>query len=363
MLADELRGLQANEVQTVGSGVAFTGDTALAVRVNRRSRLASRVLVRLAHGRYRTDRDLHKIAAAVAWEDWFDSDQTLRVDTRALRASIRSLNIATLRVKDGIVDRLRELTGTRPDIDTISPQVRVFCFLDERYATLYLDTSGDSLFKRGWRGRDDKGEAPLKENLAAGLLALSGWRPGISLVDPFCGSGTIVIEAAGQVAGTDAGGQRRFGYENLRQGPAWPEPQAGDLAAAIGSPPGVMLAGDIDPAMIALARANAARAGIDAQAIRFTVDAFEQLTPPTGTPGMIVSNPPYGERMAFGDGGDDETALLAIGRHLREHWSGWTVCLLSGDLKLPGRLGLKAARRIPLYNGPIETRLFIFEMR
>src|SRR5690606_24009867 len=163
-------------------------------RANLYSRLATRVLVRVAHARVHTEDDILELARQTAWERWFGPEQTLRVDTSAVRSPMKSLQYCNLRAKDGICDRLREREGARPSIDTVRPDARVHLFLDETTATLYLDTSGESLFKRGWRL--DKGEAPLRENLAAGLLALSGWDPSQALMDPFCGSGTILIEAA-----------------------------------------------------------------------------------------------------------------------------------------------------------------------
>lgn len=373
-LADELEALGATDADPVGGGVAFNANSGQIAGLNIGSRLASRILIKLSSRRYRTDKDLYKIAHATAWEDWFDEHQTLRVDTNAVRASIGNLNIATLRVKDAIVDRLREQFGERPDIDTRNPQVRVFVFLTDKFATLYLDTSGENLFKRGWRGRDDKGAAPLKENLAAGLLALAGWSPGTTLLDPFCGSGTIVIEAAQQTLGIAPGSMREFGYQRLSfaRESVWEragKQQTGE--AAIADSPTVstpnIFASDLDPAMISIAHANANKAGAS-RAIASIVEAdFMTAGPPDCAPGMIVSNPPYGERMDFGGktasvwSADD--GLLSLGRHLREHYAGWKVCLLSGDLKLPGKLGLKASRRIELFNGPIEARLFIFEMR
>jgi len=373
-LAQELNRLGASDVDAVGGGVMFDARADQIVTLNKASRLASRILIKLVNRRYRTDKDLYKIAHAFAWEDWFDEHQTLRVDTNAVRATIGNLNIATLRVKDAVVDRLREQFGERPDIDTRHPQVRIFVFLTDKHATLYLDTSGENLFKRGWRGRDDKGAAPLKENLAAGLLALAEWSPGTTLLDPFCGSGTIVIEAAQQTLGLAPGHLREFGYQrlNFARESVWAqagrqqqaEPDSAEPATA--SSPNIF-ASDIDPAMIRIATANAERAGASAGVTSFTVADFITAEPPAAPPGMIISNPPYGERMDFAGQsasvwGTDE-GLLALGRHLREHYAGWKVCLLSGDLKLPGKLGLKASRRIELFNGPIEARLFVFEMR
>ncbi|HTN48525.1 MAG TPA: THUMP domain-containing protein, partial [Burkholderiaceae bacterium] len=193
-LVAELQALGAAEARAESGGVAFAGSPEVGYAANLHSRLASRILRQVARRGYANEQHLYDATQEVRWHDLMTSQQTLRVDVTAARASLRSLEFAMLRIKDGIVDRMRTLAGDRPSIDRNNPGVRVFAYLDERTVTLYVDLSGEPLFKRGWRA--DKGEAPLKENLAAGLLALSGWTPEVPLLDPFCGSGTIVIEAA-----------------------------------------------------------------------------------------------------------------------------------------------------------------------
>ncbi|HVL55923.1 MAG TPA: THUMP domain-containing protein, partial [Burkholderiaceae bacterium] len=175
VLADELRALDAQIDEVAAGGVAFSGDRALMYRANLLARIPSRILLRVAQHAYRNEDDLYRLAADVDWERWFEPAHRLRVDVTATRSPLRSLNFATLRIKDAIVDRMRARAGDRPSIDTRSPDVRVFAYLGAADAALYVDTSGEPLFKRGWRR--DKGEAPLKENLAAGLLMLAGWTP------------------------------------------------------------------------------------------------------------------------------------------------------------------------------------------
>jgi putative N6-adenine-specific DNA methylase len=189
-----MQALGFDDAAPARAGCRLRTDWTGVLRANLYSRLATRVLVEVAHGPARHEDDILELALDTPWERWFGSEHTLRVDTSAIRSPMQSLQYCNLRAKDGICDRLREREGARPDIDTVRPDARVHLFLDEDSATLYLDTSGESLFKRGWRL--DKGEAPLRENLAAGLLALSGWDPSAPLMDPFCGSGTILIEAA-----------------------------------------------------------------------------------------------------------------------------------------------------------------------
>ena len=271
-------------------GVRCRGSLETAYRINLHSRIASRVLLQVAAGRYRSEDDLYRLAHGLPWESWFDSRHTLRVDTTAIRSPLASLAFATLRIKDAIVDRMREKTGARPSVDTANPDVRVQLFLQAGDAVLYLDLSGEPLFKRGWRAdAGTKGEAPLKENLAAGLLALAGWEPRLPLVDLFCGAGTIVIEAAQIACARPPGFARRFGVENLsfHQPALWQrvrdEAQATmDATArriAAGEPVRIG-ASDIDAQAAAMTRANLARAGIPAELVRIAVQDAAAAAPP-----------------------------------------------------------------------------------
>ena len=175
-------------------GIEISGGLELAMLINLYSRIASRVLLQLSHTTYKKEEDIYVQASRISWEDWFVPEQTLRVDVTAQKSGLNSINFITLRIKDAICDRFRDLAGKRPSIETATPDVRVMAFLDPTHLTLYLDTSGEALFKRGWR--DEKGAAPLKENLAAGILHLTGWQAHQPLFDPMCGSGTFLIEAA-----------------------------------------------------------------------------------------------------------------------------------------------------------------------
>lgn len=382
-LADELTGLGAQAAVAGSAGVRLQATWPVAEHLNRGSRLASRILLSLAEGAYRNERDILRLAATLPWELVLGPRQTLRVDTNSHRARVRSINFVTLGVKDAIVDRVREHFGERPDIDTRTPDVRVVVFVDERHAAIHLDLSGESLFKRGWRQADDKGAAPLKENLAAALPILAGWQPGEPLLDPFCGSGTILIEAGQRVAGIAPGAHRVFGFESLSgyRRPAAdatsgergrshdagsrasrPSPAAVDATAPLAPDdrpaPARLFGSDIDGKLVGLARANARRAGLAANAIRFTTRDAAVLEPPCPEPGWIVTNPPYGERLE--SLGELDTRLL--GRRLRERFAGWRLAWLSADLDLPGRLALRPRRRIPLMNGALDCRLFVFDL-
>mgnify|MGYP006201656167 CR=1 FL=1 len=214
LLLGEIESLKGREAAVVPGGVAFSGDWSACYGVNLWSRIASRVLWKVSQFDYRDEKHLYEAARAVDWQKYFPVERTLRVNVTAQKSPLKSLEFATLRIKDAVCDRFRDDAGRRPDVDRAHPDVRIHAFLEGARATLYLDTSGEALFKRGWR--HDKGDAPLRENLAAGLLALSGWDPSKPLIDPFCGSGTILIEAAWMALGAPPGIWRPFHFERLR---------------------------------------------------------------------------------------------------------------------------------------------------
>jgi len=199
LLAGELGALGAQHLRQLPGGVAFAGDWGLCYRANLWSRLASRILWRVAEFGYAGEDDLYAAAREVEWPRLFAVERTFRVNVSAQKSPLKSLDFATLRIKDAVCDRFRDSVGSRPSVDRASPQVRVHAFLDAARGALYLDTSGEPLFKRGWRA--GAGEAPLRENLAAGIVMLSGWKPEEPLLDPMCGGGTLLVEAAAMARG------------------------------------------------------------------------------------------------------------------------------------------------------------------
>jgi len=365
-LAQELQALGFASARAVRAGCHVQADWHGVQRINLFSRLATRVLVKLSSAPVSHEDDILTLARQTPWEHWFGPEHSLRVDTSAVRSPMKSLHYCNLRAKDGICDRLREHEGARPDIDTVRPDARVHLFLDERSATLYLDTSGESLFKRGWRL--DKGQAPIRENLAAGMLALAGWQPHAPLLDPFCGSGTILIEAACKALGMPPGIMRPFAFERLRghERAAWfaykdaqrdqaNERQRQDLGQLSAPIIGV----DVDTAALAAAQANARRAGLGGDLIQFHAgNACEVLPPADRAAGWIVTNPPYGERLNAADA----QLWTDWASHLKQHYSGWQVHVISNDLRLPQHMRLQAKRRHPLHNGALDCRLFSFDM-
>jgi putative N6-adenine-specific DNA methylase len=426
-------------------GIGLAGPLSAAMVLNLHSRIASRVLLQMAQAPYRQEDDLYKLASGLAWEDWFSSKQTLRVDVTAHRSPLKSLNFATLKIKDAIVDRLREVTGDRPNIDTTFPDIRVQAHLTATHVTIYLDTSGEALFKRGWR--DEKGDAPLKENLAAGILTITGWKPGQTLFDPMCGSGTFLIEAAQKALAIPPGGIRAgmygdgakpsklayrplvtsadgFGFQRLRpfnetaEQKRWAslkESSLNEILEKRKQYPDAQSLGisgsDINEKLVSMFKGNWQRAQLPDQPPVRQVDAMASK-PPGNTQGIMLLNPPYGERLVIkgGRGQDRDTRsiedepgepesrfefnletgrqsakrssreslkklqaqqeqdpkfiefLRQFGQHLKDAFGGWSIFLLTADMALPGQLRIKESKRTPLFNGPLECRLFKFEM-
>jgi putative N6-adenine-specific DNA methylase len=386
-LADEVLRITGKTPQSWRGGVLLDASWRDGLLLNLHSRLAQRVLVHLSTTPYRGEQDLYAAASEVAWEVWFTPRQSFKIEITAQHSPLKSLNFAALKIKDALVDRFRHKTGVRPDVETRWPEVRVYAHLTNEHLTLYMDTSGEALFKRGWR--EDKGDAPLKETLAAALLAASGWDATMPLYDPCCGSGTIAIEAAQIACHIPPGGNRRFGFEKLLpfQAHVW-EALKGQAQAARTPPSAPIFGSDVAFRMVDFAQRNAERAGV-ADAVQLRGGDALQRMPPCAAPAVILMNPPYGERIdtagfagresaqvaAAGNEGGDGTGPSSAGRsspdvdddffrllsaHWKKNYNGWTAWVLTPDLKLPGRMRFKESRRVPLWNGPIECRLFRF---
>jgi putative N6-adenine-specific DNA methylase len=347
----------------VSSGVPARGSMADIMALNLHSRIASRVLLRLGQAPAAHADDVYRLALKLPWERWFTPQHTLRVDVTADRSPLQSLHFVVLRAKDGICDHFRVRGEERPDVEREQPDVRVQVHLDAVNATVYLDTSGEALFKRGWRAVH--GEAPLKENLAAGLLGLSGWTPEAPLLDPMCGAGTIVIEAAQIACRIAPGMNRSFGFERLLgfDAAAW-EAMREQARQQQRAAPAPIFASDIDPRLVQMTRQNAAQAGVEAALTLQQADVMDVRAPLELAPGheaYLVTNPPYAERIeAKGSAGD--TFLPCLGDVLKQRFVGWNAALLLADLHADRELRLKPARRHVVYNGPIECRLFTFAL-
>ena len=389
-LAQEVQsicGITTDDLRVLRAGVMVRGNWRNVLLLNLHSRLAQRVLVEVAYAPYRQEQDLYATASAVAWEQWFTPKQSFKIEITAQHSPLKSLNFAALKIKDAVADRFRERTGVRPNVETRWPDARIYAHLTHEQLTLYIDTSGEPLFKRGWR--TDKGDAPLKETLAAAMLAASGWSQGdgsaenpngwcdqgIPLYDPCCGSGTIAIEAA-QIASRMAPGlMRRFGFEKLL--PFAPREWQDLLTQARAqqcAPRAKVFGSDVAFRMVDFAERNAERAGV-ASAIEFRGGDALQRMPPSEQAGVMLVNPPYGERIetagVAGASGSRESAQTEDGgdffsqlaTHWKKNYAGWTAWMLTPDLKLPSRMRFKESRRVPMWNGPIECRMFRFDLR
>jgi len=354
LLARELAELGAT-ANAVPGGVAFSGSWDSCYLANLWSRLASRVLWRIDEFRYRNEQDVYAAALGVDWPSYFAVQQSLRVNVTAQKSPLKSLEFATLRIKDAVCDRFREAAGTRPSIERSDPDVRVHAFLEADRGALYLDTTGEPLFKRGWRA--GAAEAPLRENLAAGIIMLTGWQPDQPLLDPMCGGGTLLVEAAAMARARAPGAKRRFGFEKLRafDAPLWDrvkrEQRGAERAPQI-------YGSDGDPKALTVARRNLAEAGVERWVKLERADVLERTAPsPTG---VMVMNPPYGERM----GNAEELARFypRLGDALKQRYAGWRCYIFTADLRLPKLIRLQPARRTPLWNGALECRLYEFDI-
>jgi putative N6-adenine-specific DNA methylase len=414
LLAAEVQRITGAQPKAWRAGVALRGSWRDALLLNLHSRLAQRVLVQLAHHAYRSEEDLYNAAGNVAWEAWFGPQQTFKVELTAQHSPLQSLNFATLRIKDAVADRFRaKFNDQRPSVETRWPDVRIHAHLSTDTVTLHIDTSGEPLFKRGWR--QDKGDAPLKETLAAAMIAASGWdqqcEGGVPLYDPCCGSGTLVIEAAQVACHMAPGLLRRFGFEKLLpfQPAVWQDLKARAQSQII-EPVAPVFGSDVSFRMVDFAQRNAERAGV-AHAVQLRGGDALQRMPPAAS-GVMLLNPPYGERIdvagvaapgggrrapqrgaaaaPFDEAVDEfgqplraqssaptprarESAQTESGQevsqffeqlaaHWKKHYAGWSAHLLTPDMKLPARMRLKESRRVPMWNGPIECRLFRFDL-
>lgn len=358
VLAGELAELGAGEIAAVEGGVGFSGALPVAYAVNLHSRIASRVLWQVGAGQYRSEDDVYRGVNALDWPLLFDGALTIRVNVAAVRSPLNSLDFITLRIKDAVCDKFRSQTGVRPSVDTAQPDVRIHAFLETERFTLYLDTSGDPLFKRG--ARQIAGEAPLRENLAAGILKLSGWTPDLPLLDPMCGSGTFLIEALQIALGVPPGNRRSFAFEKLRSFDEgeWNRIKAAAAARPVLNPSPAIFGSDLYGEALKLARVNLAAAGFADMASLKQANMLEISAP--AAEGVLVANPPYGVRI----GEQDELASFypQMGDVLKKKFAGWRAYIFTADLRLPKLIGLSPSRRTPLYNGALECRLYEFRI-
>ncbi len=359
VLADELRALGAEAVAPDRGSVLFAGDLRTVYNVNIRLRTAMRVLVPLVRGQVTNREGLYELAASVVWNEVLGSGQTFAVEVVGKHRSFRNTTFAGQVVKDAVVDRLRTAGGGRPNVDRENPDIRLHLRLvEDGPSTLSLDSSGEPLSHRGYRPRG--GPAPLAETLAAGILLLADYDGSEPLLDPMCGTGTFAVEAALIATRTPPGLHRSFAFER------WPvhsllnfEEVQHEASHGHREAPQPIVARDRADRALRATQRNLKAAWMDSWVELEQRDALD-LQLPWGSGGMIVANPPYGKRV-----GEVEKLFglyRRFGDSLKNQAVGTTAWILAGEPRLAKSIGLKAARKIPLFNGPIECRLLKFEM-
>ncbi|MFH1812366.1 MAG: bifunctional 23S rRNA (guanine(2069)-N(7))-methyltransferase RlmK/23S rRNA (guanine(2445)-N(2))-methyltransferase RlmL [Pseudomonadota bacterium] len=368
LLGDELRALGALSVRVRPAGVDFDGEMELGYRACLWSRLASRILLRIGQFESPDEDALYAATRAVDWSGHLAPGRSFAVDVTATRAPYRNTHFVALRVKDAVVDALRELRGERPDVDTHEPDLRLHLHQHSTLAALYVDLSGDSLHRRGYRAQ--AGEAPLKENVAAALLVRAGWprlaREGAPLVDPMCGSGTFLIEAALMAADAAPGLLRpRFGFEGWTRHDSalWDRLRTEAEARRDLERLPTLAGSDHDARAIEAAAEGLHRAGLDGRIALHCCDLAEApgySLEPLARPGLVLVNPPYGERM--GSRREVEALYPRLGQVLRERFAGWSAGVLTTDDALASLLGLRPRRRHAVANGALDCQFLEFDL-
>jgi len=358
LLRSDVETWGAQHVRVTEGGVHFSGDWALCYRANLESRIASRILWRVKETQYRNEQDIYRAVFDLQWQRWFDVTHTIRVNTTAIRCPLKSLEFITLLVKDAVCDRFRAHCNERPSVDTLQPDVRIHVFIEDSKLMLYLDTSGDALFKRGVRQHTNI--APIRENLAAGILRLAKWQPGTPLLDPMCGSGTFLIEAAQMSLNIQPGIARNFAFEKLKNFDAaiWRPMREQAVAAQLPPRPLEIYGSDLYGDAIKTAWRNLQEAGL-AECVQLKQANILEISAPAEH-GVLVANLPYGERM----GELDELAELypKLGDALKKKFGGWTAYLFTADKAILKLMRLSPSRRTPLFNGAIECRLLEYKI-
>lgn len=355
LLAKEIETLGGTDVEAINRGVRFKATQDVLYRVNLRSRLALRVLVPVANFKFEDEKHLHKQVRAVEWHKFFDVRKTFMIDSNVMSTVFNHTKYAALVTKDGIADSFRIHVKDRPNVDTNEPDVRIDLHIVEKECTISLDSSGHSLHMRGYR--TESNEAPINEVLAAGIIEHSGWTPDIPFYDPMCGSGTFLVEA-GLKAQNGIVNKKRYDFcfrnwsdfdkEIFQKEKEW-EGEAVQIK---------MYGSDILTKNLEITRNNIFRADLNRAKGLKQID-FLSTRPPFKTPGIIVTNPPYGERL---DGIDIKKFYKEIGDTLKQEYAGWTAWIIVPYNENIKYFGLKPTKRIELMNGAIDCRLLKFEI-
>jgi len=359
VLANELAACGASTIEPANGGVHFSGSLHDGYRACLWLRTANRVLQPIASFSCPSQEALYEGVYDLHWEDFLSPSMTLAVDANLRDSSITHSRFAALKTKDAIVDRIRDRSGQRPNVDPKAPDLRINLHLAHNQCTVSLDLAGTGLHRRGYRR--DPTIAPLKETLAAGLVALTGWDRTSHFVDPMCGSGSLPLEAALLASNTAPGLlSPSFGFQRWTSfdAPLWRELLEEAEQAKRELPANLIFGSDRDKRAVDLARRNAESSGISTK-IRWFYSDFAKLAPPANQ-GTLICNPPYGERL--GAEQELEAFYRKIGDTFKQRWKGWTAWVFTGNLALAKRIGLKPSRRLVLFNGPIECRLLKFDL-
>ena len=357
-LAREIRQFGIEIERTEPLGVSITGSMEDVMRLNYRLRTAHRVLISLNTFPAQNADQLYRKVYEIPWADYLHSDRSFSIHAVVRNDTIRDTRYATLKCKDAVVDRMRREIGRRPDTDNSFESAVIFLRWLGNKAEIFLDSSGTSLHRRGYRLQ--RGTAPMQETLAAGLLIASEWNPEEVLVNPMCGSGTIAIEGAMMAAGISPGHSRRnWGFMHLKgYDPDVFQQIINEANREIEEPKAAIIAGDIKTSMIRKSQKNARRAGV-ADWIRFEKTDFRQTKILDG-PGLVIFNPEYGERM-----GEEKqlTRLYSeIGNFLKQKCQGKTAAIFTTNTRLQKSVGLRTKRKIPFFTGPLEGRLLLYDL-
>jgi putative N6-adenine-specific DNA methylase len=358
ILSDELTALGAVEIKVVDGGVKFESSTEVMYRANLTSRIATRILCRVANGDYKTEDDLYNAALNVKWANLFDVSHGIKVSTTGVKCPLKSLDFMTLRIKDAICDQFRSQVNARPNVEIRDPDIRIHLYLEANYFDLYIDTSGQPLYQRGFR--KSSVEAPIRENLAAGILVLSGWKAGEPLLDPMCGSGTFLIEAAMIALNKAPGLKRSFGFEHWRNFDSIlfkniKSEYQSQIKSLVFSH---IYGSDEDLRAIRVTKSNLEEAGLTV-AVELSCKSFNDIVAPLKA-GVLVTNPPDGVRI-----GEDENLAKAYSlwaSTMKKKFSGWRTYFLTSDLRMPKLMRLSPTKKTPLYNGALDCRLFEIKM-
>ncbi|MDA9085623.1 class I SAM-dependent RNA methyltransferase [Methylophilaceae bacterium] len=356
VLQQELMEIHANDIKRVDGGMLFSGDKEVLYKANLSSRIATRILCLVKQGSYENEDDIFNAALSVEWTTWFALEKTIKVSTTAIQCPLKSIDFMTLRIKDAVCDIFREKTGKRPDVEVRDPDIRIHLFLEKNNFSLYIDTSGAPLHQRGFRTASV--EAPIKENLAAGIIKLSGWNPGEPFLDPMCGSGTFLIEAAMIASNQAPGLNRNFGFmawksfDNILfstiKKTYMDQVTKKDFLKIYGS--------DKDLRAIRVSKKNLTLAGFE-NSVQLVCKQFSEITPPYSE-GVLVTNPPYGERI----GEELDSAYPEWATSLKQSFAGWRTYFLTNDFRMPKLMRLSPSKKTPLYNGALDCRLFEIKM-